>query len=277
MRVVKRLNNNAAVCIDNDGREIIAFGLGIGFGQLPYELSDLKKIERTFYDIDKYHLDLLNDMDEDVFKISAEIVDYASDILDGNYTSNFIFALADHINFLVENYKKGIDSNSMFNYDIEYYYEKEKEVGEKAIHYINRKLNLNVPLSQSIGIALHFINADKNFNTMKKNYNEDKIIETITLIIEQRIGIKIQKGQFNYYRFATHMRHLIERLDNRNLMESKNSSLFKSIKEENKDAYGCVVEIEKYLTGEFGYILNEEEQLYLILHINRLCARNEEV
>ena len=43
MKVIKKINNNVAVCIDNDGHELIAFGKGIGFPKIPYELTDLNK------------------------------------------------------------------------------------------------------------------------------------------------------------------------------------------------------------------------------------------
>ena len=35
----------------NSGRELVAFSKGIGFPATPYELTDLRKIERTFYNI----------------------------------------------------------------------------------------------------------------------------------------------------------------------------------------------------------------------------------
>ena len=34
MEVIKKLGNNAAICKDNSGRELIAIGLGIGFNIL---------------------------------------------------------------------------------------------------------------------------------------------------------------------------------------------------------------------------------------------------
>lgn len=37
MRVIKKINNNVALCLDSDNHELIAFGKGIGFPQIPYE------------------------------------------------------------------------------------------------------------------------------------------------------------------------------------------------------------------------------------------------
>ena len=46
MRVIKKINNNVALCLDNNNHELIAFGKGIGFPKIPYELDDLNKIDR---------------------------------------------------------------------------------------------------------------------------------------------------------------------------------------------------------------------------------------
>ncbi|WP_368259898.1 CAT RNA binding domain-containing protein, partial [Clostridium paraputrificum] len=37
MIVVKKINNNVAICLDNNNNELIAFGKGIGFPATPYE------------------------------------------------------------------------------------------------------------------------------------------------------------------------------------------------------------------------------------------------
>ncbi len=55
MQVVRKINNNAVLCTDKSGRELIAIGKGLGFGALPREIG-LDEIERTFYDVDSaYH------------------------------------------------------------------------------------------------------------------------------------------------------------------------------------------------------------------------------
>ena len=58
MEVIKKLGNNAAICRDHSGRELIAIGLGIGFPKCPYILDDLSKIDRTFYNVDAEYLSL---------------------------------------------------------------------------------------------------------------------------------------------------------------------------------------------------------------------------
>ena len=71
MQVIKKINNNFAICVDGEGNELIAFGKGIGFPKVPYEIEDLSVINRTFYDIDQKYLELLNELPEKVFHFTV--------------------------------------------------------------------------------------------------------------------------------------------------------------------------------------------------------------
>lgn len=48
VRVIKKLNNNFAICVDNEGQELIAYGKGIGFPKTPYDITDPTVIDRMY-------------------------------------------------------------------------------------------------------------------------------------------------------------------------------------------------------------------------------------
>ena len=62
MRIIQKINNNVAVGIDGNQKEVVVFGKGIGFPKIPYELNDLSKIDRTFYDVDSNYYELLQEV-----------------------------------------------------------------------------------------------------------------------------------------------------------------------------------------------------------------------
>ena len=39
MKVIKNINNNVAICVDDNGHEVVAMGKGIGFSKPPYEVE----------------------------------------------------------------------------------------------------------------------------------------------------------------------------------------------------------------------------------------------
>lgn len=77
MRVEKKINNNVAVCTDGNGQELIALGRGIGFPKTPYELTDLSKIDMTFYRVSSQTVQMLTTISEDVIMVSSKIVQLA--------------------------------------------------------------------------------------------------------------------------------------------------------------------------------------------------------
>ena len=56
---------------------------------------------------------------------------------------------------------------------------------------------------------------------------------------------------------------------------SENKKLFDSMKAEYSKTYQCVSHIQTYLKDHLEWNPSEEELLYLMLHINRLCSRED--
>ena len=62
MLVIKKLNNNAALCVDDNGNQLIALGKGIGFPKTPYELKDLSLVDKTFYGVNAKYYGLIDEI-----------------------------------------------------------------------------------------------------------------------------------------------------------------------------------------------------------------------
>ena len=275
MQVIKKINNNVVICLDNNNHELIAFGRGIGFPPTPYELNDISKIDRTYYGVNSSYLGLINEIPENIFEVSAKIVDMAVNYIDCELSSNLVFTLADHINFAIERNRANMNFKNPFLYDIQYFYEKEMDIGNLALKMIRRYLKVNLPEEEAGNIALHFINAEA-LNEKDKEFNfSDTIIEEVTHLIEKELDIRIKREDFNYSRFVSHLQYLIKRKDTAGNASSDNIKLCMEIKQEFPQIYQCVLKIRDYMAKKLEWELNEEEQLYLILHVNRLYARED--
>lgn len=275
MQVIKKINNNVVICLDNNNHELIAFGRGIGFPPTPYELNDISKIDRTYYGVNSSYLGLINEIPENIFKVSAKIVDMAVNYIDCELSSNLVFTLADHINFAIERNRANMNFKNPFLYDIQYFYEKEMDIGNLALKMIRRYLKVNLPEEEAGNIALHFINAEA-LNEKDKEFNfSDTIIEEVTHLIEKELDIRIKREDFNYSRFVSHLQYLIKRKDTAGNASSDNIKLCMEMKQEFPQIYQCVLKIRDYMAKKLEWELNEEEQLYLILHVNRLYARED--
>lgn len=274
MKVIKKINNNVALCLDNNGHELIAFGNGIGFPRMPYELTDLSKVSRTFYGVDASFISMMETLDEGVLKVCIQIVDHAKMALDTGLTANVVFTLADHISFAIERMHKGIEIKMPLYHDLAYLYEREVEVGRYALKLIRSELHEYLPDSESYAVALHLINAEEQPGGSEL-FDSDKIIGQVVRIIEGYFEIQLSKEDFNYSRFVTHMQYLLKRKSGNTAVSSDNRRLFREMKENFPEIYGCVKDIGKYFRDMLEWSLSEEELLYLMLHINRLCARED--
>ncbi len=272
MWVVKKINNNVAMGKDSKDREVVLFGKGIGFPKMPYELNDLTKIDRSYYGVSASLLSLLDEIDEAVWNLTFQIVDRGKMTLNTNLKSSFTFVLADHLNFAIQRIKKGMVISNPLQYDIEHLYEKEMELAEWAIRLIDKRIQVKLPHAEAANIALHFAEAAEVASHMEKKNDIEWIIEDVTRIVEESLRLRLDRREFNYSRFVTHVQYLIQRKNKKSKICSMNIQLYEQMKEEFPEVYQVSTDIQKYFSERMGWDPDEEEVLYLMLHINRLYS-----
>ncbi|AET57030.1 beta-glucoside operon antiterminator [Paenibacillus terrae HPL-003] len=272
MKVVKKINNNVAICIDNNNQELVVFGKGIGFKPMPYELDDLSLIDRTFYGVDPRYLNLFNFVPESIFQLTARIVDLAKNKIEYNLNPNITFTLADHINFAIERAQKKVNIKSPLQSSVERLYPLETEIGKAAVQLIEKEMKIALPSGEASSIAVHFINAQSAFNAKKAKYNE-QTMDDIIRIIEDHFQIEINTEDFNYIRFVTHLKTLLTKKGEQLEATDEYKITYEELKKQFSEFSNCVDKIKQYFIEQHNWKLNEEESLYLILHVSRLCNR----
>ncbi len=273
MQVVKKINNNAVICLDGLGRELIAFGKGLGFRATPYELDDLSLIQRTFYDVSPQYMEMIETLPMDVVEFTAEVVDMVRGTLPYELSPNLLLTLSDHIAFAIKRTKEGIYVKMPLAYDLEQMYPQEIGIAQRVVEEI--KVRFKVPLhrDEASGIAMSFINARVYSKTDSGGERVDEdILEEITAIVEREMGVSIDQSSFNYARYATHVRYLLERLHSGKGIDSINQGMYAELRQEYGETAACVDKIVDYLEHRHGFNVTEEEQLYLFLHVNRVCT-----
>lgn len=270
MKLVKHINNNFAVAEDSVGNQVIVQGKGIGFGDLPRELKNFNGVVRTYYNVDEAYVGMLNHIPSEIITLSGKIIDQVVNTIDCKLSANIIFTLADHICFSIERYKKNMHIKMPIIYDVKNLYEKEYAIGVYALKLIREELQEFLPEEEATYIALHIINAEE----MEKNkrISNDIIVANITTLIEDEYDMQINRNSFNYSRFVSHINYLLKRSRAHQTIQSKNDQIFEYIKKEFPESFICANKISKYLEKEIKAQLNDEEKLYLMLHINRLCS-----
>ena len=276
MRGLRKINNNAVICLDSTGQEMIAMGKGIGFGTLPREIP-LAQVERTFYNVDERYLGVLRDLPPDVLDFSARLLDIARNELPYTLSPNAILTLADHIAFTIERARRNIRVKMPLAYDVEQLYPAEYRIGQYAVKRIQKEFQVGLPGAEAVGIAINLLNArvdgDSAPDAAGAGCTDSERLEDITEMVENHFNLIVQRDSFNYSRYATHMQYLFGRIHTSKTIASGNSQMYDSIRAEFPDVAACAEEIAAHIQRKWGCALPEEEKLYLILHINRICIK----
>lgn len=266
MKVIRKINNNCALCTDSKGHQVVAFGKGIGFGKPPYEIT-LKQIEHVYYDLDDSYVAMLHDLSSDILDVSVKIVEKAKAKLPQLSQPHLVVTLADHIAFAIKRYQENMAIKPPMLPDMHYLYDKEMALGQEALTIIQHDLHVTLPDNEATMIALHLVNAQ----TFKTKSNDAKIIEAITTIIEDHFHLAIDKNGYNYARFYSHLQYLVKQ--NGQNLSPDHEDLYQSLVNSLPAIAQCVAKINAYLAKTCGWQFNHDEASYLMLHIHRLYTR----
>ena len=122
MKIIRKINNNYALARKEDGEVVVVAGRGIGFGAIPRYVTDKSQVEKIYSGVDRNTIEQMGEMPENILKLSEQIVAYAKKHLTKKFSKNFVFTLADHIEFTIER----VGQNMIFDFkgytDFKYLY-----------------------------------------------------------------------------------------------------------------------------------------------------------
>lgn len=275
VKITKKINNNVALAVDDAGKNLVVFGKGVGFPAMPYELTDLSKIQRTFYDIKANYVELAAYLPEDMILLAADVVELAQASLNCELNPNLPFTLADHLSFAVERALNGLELNTPLAYDVAHFYPAEMALGQRALEIIRERKGIRLPDSEAINIALHLVNGEMENSDMAATLKVTQVIQDISDLIEGELHIKLDTSGFNYSRFIMHLRYLLQRLEVDEQEDSGIGSAMRQTCVKYPDVYLCTLKVRDYLADQCSRHCSEDELLYLFMHINRLKERSK--
>lgn len=275
MLIVKKINNNVALAQAPDGSDLVVFGKGIGFPATPYELEDTSSIQTVFHHVDNEVLTAVSSIKPEVMTSAVEIAGLAADSLDCELNRNLFLTLADHLQFAIERFEDGIFIENPLASTVRAIYPKEYEVGEKGIAIVRDHCDIELPSTEACSIAMHIVTAEAGTefdNDLHDFQKTMRSIDEVTDIVEECLGIEIDRASYNYNRFAIHLRYLIKRLSTGEAVSSQNKGLFARIASDFPEVSACTGYICDYLKERYGRTCGNEERLYLMMYLNRFLV-----
>lgn len=282
MRIKKIFNNNIILAHDEKMLERVLLGRGIAFSKKEGDEVDRSKIDKIFILesrelVDKF-VNLVGEIPTNHLELTNSIVKDAEERLDIKFNDSIYIGLADHINYALYRHKKGEHIQNAFLWEIKKFYPKEYMAALAALEIIFYYEKVKLTEDEASFIALHFVNGQNvEANLAYQGNNESAVILDILNIIKFHYNIEIEEDSINYSRFVTHLRFFLQRVNRQARYEAEDNHLFLQVREKYPKAYQCALKINVYLKSKMKVTMTTEEQLYFILHINRLTARENQM
>lgn len=276
MKVIKRINNNAVMCIDSRGREVVTFGKGIAFS-IDKETGDLplSAIERTFYNINEHYIALLDELSPEIVAVASDIIEAAASELAYEVGPGAALALADHISFAFKRYAEAIEVQMPLSYDVGQMYPVEMRAGRYGLRLIEERMGIQLPHSEAAGIALCILNSAISSATRRQDASafaqDDVIIDAATKIIERGYAITVDRDGYEFARFATHLHYLLDRIHTGDSLALESEAMYAAMRRQSRRATACLDECCAMLEARLGAQISESERLYLLMHIMRVA------
>ena len=276
MKIAKRINKNVVSTWDEEGREIIVMGRGVGFKAKEGNTIDEEKVEKIFRlesqnTMDKFK-ELLENLPMEHVQISAEIIGYAKEVLNRPINPNVYITLTDHINFALERYKQKMMFSNPLIREVRSFYHAEYLIGEYAIAMIERDLGVKLPVDEAASIALHIVNAEYDA-PMGDTIKITNLIQQVLEVVREYFSIELDEQSLSYERFITHLRFLAQRVFTGEHMNLDNLEFQEVIDRLYPEEYACSQKIQALIKLQYRHQVTEEEVAYLALHIKRIRTK----
>lgn len=278
MKIDKIINNNLIRTFDNNGKEILLMGCGLGFQKKIGDTIDRSKIEKIYAIENKNDsnklMNLLSEIPLEYIQVSNEIISYAKYSLGKRLNDNIYISLTDHISFAIERYKQGLNFKNALLWEIKRFYNHEFLIGKEALTIIKKRLDIMLSEDEAASIALHIVNAQLNSRDMNDTLDITKMIQNILNIVKFHFNIELDEYSLHYERFITHLKFFAQRILSGKVVKSDDANFCEMIKEQYKDSYLCAEKVKKYILKEFNHEISDEEMMYLTVNIKRIVKKD---
>ena len=280
MKVIKAINNNNLCVLDDNGREQIVSGKGIGFGKKYGDTVDPSQIQKTYLitdsELQKKMIALLKEIPLEYMVFTNNMVEHIKEVFPLKLNESLLVTLSDHIAFAIERKKNGIEFTNPLIDSIRECYPQELSLGEYCVDQMGDQLGIEMDRDEAGFIAMHIINArlDTKMNDL---YDITKMINGCIEISEYYYNKKFDHNNVLYERFVTHLKYLAQRLfKNKPLPEAfSDDDVFVSMIKKTCDKhYKCALCIQEYILKTYQKTITEDELITLTIHLKKVSAQS---
>lgn len=273
MKITKQLNNNIVIASDDQGREVVLMGKGIGFGVKPGMEPNMDLVEKRFFGFSsgkhtQQLAELLDRIPLEHLSLGIEVVEHIQEKIQKPLNETLVLMISDHISFAIERHKKGLDLTNALLWEIKKFYPNEYQLGLNALDIVQREAGTRLREDEAGFLAMHIVNAQYG-NGDPLAQDLIRVIQDVVNLVRYTYGIDLDENSLDYVRFVTHLKFFLVRIFHKEAYQGS-GDLYSIVSAMYPRAAACVRKIADYLRQQLGYSLGLEEEGYLIIHVERL-------
>lgn len=277
-RITKILNHNTVLAVsEDDGKERLIMGKGIGFGKKTEDViarNDEWRIYSLQADCGKNENGNTGEMLQSINPLYLEIADQILDCAEkefGSLDRSVLFPMAEHIAFAVKRLQNNEAIRNPLTQDIRLLLYKEFKVASLASELLEEAEHITLGEDEIGYIALHVHSAIDNDNNAKIMEIASTVRQCITLI-EQDTKHHIDTMTVSYNLMMNHIKYMVARAVNE---EDLKFDMNHFISQNMPKAFQTAKIVWDYLSKQLGMPLNENEIGYLAIHIARVYEQDK--
>jgi beta-glucoside operon transcriptional antiterminator len=273
VKIVKILNNNAAVCTGADGQEVIAMGRGLAFQLKSGMIVDESRVEKLFAlkssEINSRFQQIIKEIPVEDILLSEKIITYAKKHSAAELDDSIYITLTDHLSAALERARRGIAVTNPLTGAIKSFYPAEFQLGLDALSMIKTETGISFSLDEVAFITMHFVTAQLGVGTPEFT-SVLAFVNDVSCIVKEDLAQTVDESTPVWQRFLTHLAFFAQRIMSGKEFADREALLFDSVSRTFPQASSCVKKIVTFIKNTYSFTVGEDEQTYLMIHINRL-------
>src|SRR5699024_2970459 len=157
LKIDKVINNNVVSVINEQNKELVIMGTGLGFQKKPGDNIDTEKINKIFslnQAVSDQFKTLLREVDIELMNVVEEIIHRANTVHKKQLNDIIYVASAEEVKFAIERQQKGQNIKDDILGEIKKLCKDEYAIGLEAINIIEEILNILLPEDEAGFIAI---------------------------------------------------------------------------------------------------------------------------
>ena len=274
-KIIRILNHNAVIVHEvSSNRVLLLLDKGIGFGRKLNEQMDAPYSGRV-YELQKDTSkgptrDVLSHLEPVYLEVSSEIITLAQKKFQ-NIDRNILLPLADHIAFAITRIKSNLNITNPFANDIRLLYPEEYAIALQGKAIIQERCGYTINEDEVGYITLHIHSA------LGEQVDEGMLIAVIInesiQQVEAECGLTIDVHSLSYTRLLTHMKYLLARL-------REGEVLTLDMEDYTRSSFPYSYQVAQHIIERIERTLHKQvpkvETGYLAMHIERVCRSEQE-